>query len=277
MPPSYINEIKAGESTISQLEILQGNVAADNHLLRMIGEDIKRTYRKDNTSTTATANLISFMNGQSNLVDKFELAKIYFSLKQYTNMATVLSNISNMELNEANQLDYTNFALMMNTLKLANENNKASNFLNEAEVADIETVLYANRSLTSSTALALLMRNNPEYQFEEIVLDMSETSSRMAEFSEEITIDNANEYRIYPNPSNDYIMLEYNPKSDGDILYRISNSNGKIVLENTLEKSESDDNLEVLIDLQELSAGVYYFNLINNKQNLRTQKLVILK
>ncbi len=183
-----------------------------------------------------------------------------------------------MELNVANQLDYTNFALMMNTLKLANEHNLASSFLNETEVANIEAVLYANRSLTSSTALALLMRNNPEYQFEEVVLDMSESSARLAQFStEEVFAESLNDYRIYPNPSNDYIMLEYNPKSEGDILYRISNSNGKIVLENTLEKSESDNRLEVLIDLQELSTGVYYFNLINNKQNLQTQKLVILK
>ena len=72
MPQNYIDEIMAGESTISQLEILQGNVAANNHLVLMIGEDIKRNYKKDYDNSWATDSLIAFVSRQSNLVDKFE-------------------------------------------------------------------------------------------------------------------------------------------------------------------------------------------------------------
>lgn len=278
MPQSYIDEIMAGESTISQLEILQGNVAADNHLLRQIGEDIKRTYRKDDGNSWATDSLIAFVSRQSSLVDKFELATIYYDLGLYTNIESVFTDISNMDLDDIHTADYTNFASIMNIATIAKQEGLLDNFLDETQITNMETILNSKRANVSSLALAILKQNNMDYIFTEEVLDVVESSARIAHFSNEDVLEESfSDYRIYPNPCKDYITLEYSPLGDGEIIYSISNADGKVVLQKALANTDSKNKAEVLIDIQELSAGVYYFNLINCGKNLDTQKIVIIK
>jgi arsenate reductase-like glutaredoxin family protein len=278
MPQSYINEIKLGESTISQFEILKGNVSADNHLVRMIGEDIKRNYRKDDENIWATDSLIAFMSRQPNLVDKFELATIYYDLGQYSNMGSVFTDISNMDLDDVHMADYTNFVNIMNIASTAKQEGLLANFLSETQITNMETILNSKRANVSPLALAILKQNNPEFQFEEEVLDMTESSARLAHIpTEDVLAKSLSDYRIYPNPSKDYITLEYSPLDDSEITYSISNADGKVVLQKVLANTNTKSKTEVLIDIQGLSAGVYYFNLISNGKSLNTQKLVIIK
>ncbi len=67
LPQSYIDEILAGADAPSQLELLEANVAADNHLLSTIGGDIKRNYRIDTVNTWANDSLINFIGRQNTL------------------------------------------------------------------------------------------------------------------------------------------------------------------------------------------------------------------
>jgi len=278
MPQSYIDEIKAGESAISQLEILKGNVASDNHLLRMTGEEIKRNYRNNHVDTWATDSLIAFVSRQNDLSDKFELATIYFNLGQYSNMESVFTDIANMNLNDIQNADYTNFVSIMNIAKTAKQAGLLEDFLSETEVANLETILNAKRANVSSLALAILKQNNVDYEFEEEVLDMVQSSARRAPVSNtESMKETTNDYRIYPNPCKDYITLAYSPSGDGESVYTISNADGKEVIQSVLSNTGFNDKIEVLIDLRELSPGVYYFNLINNGKSLNPQKLVIIK
>ena len=107
---------------------------------------------KDNVSSRATDSLIAFVGQQNNLVDKFELATIYYNLGQYTNMESVFTDISNMDLNDIQTADYTNFVSIMNIAKTAKEDGLLSDFLSETQITNMETILNSKRANVSSLA-----------------------------------------------------------------------------------------------------------------------------
>ena len=128
----------------------------------------------------------------------------------------------------------------MNIAKTAKEDGLLGDFLSETQITNMETILNSKRANVSSLALAILKQNNEDYVFNEEVLDVAESSACLAHFSnEDVLTESFSDYRISPNPCIDYITLEYYPQSEGEIIYCISNSNGKIVLQNTLEKSDT--------------------------------------
>ncbi len=193
-------------------------------------------------------------------------------------MESVFTDISNMELDDIHTADYTNFVSIMNIATTAKQEGLLDNFLDETKIINMETILNSKRANVSSLALAILKQNNVDYVFVEEVLDVVESSARLAHFSiEDVLEESLSDYRIYPNPSKDYITLEYSPLGDGEIIYSISNADGKVVLQKVLANTNNKSKTEVLIDIQELAAGVYYFNIINNGKSLSTKKLVIIK
>ncbi|RLD64559.1 MAG: hypothetical protein DRI84_08540 [Bacteroidetes bacterium] len=193
-------------------------------------------------------------------------------------MESVFTDISNMELDDIHTADYTNFVSIMNIATTAKQEGLLDNFLDETKIINMETILNSIRANVSSLALAILKQNNVDYVFVEEVLDVVESSARLVHFSnKEVLEESLSDYRIYPNPSKDYITLEYSPLGDGEIIYSISNADGKVVLQKVLANTNNKSKTEVLIDIQELAAGVYYFNIINNGKSLSTKKLVIIK
>lgn len=76
---------------------------------------------------------------------------------------------------------------------------------------------------------------------------------------------NREDLRIYPNPSNEYISVL--GVFDGPLNYRILNSLGQLLIEGRLHQSKEP------IDIQELSAGVYFLELTTG-QNHYARKIV---
>lgn len=75
MPQSYMDEIIEGGESVSQLEVLEANAAADRHWLSTIGNEIKHRYRVDETDISASIdNLIAFVDGKGSVESRYELA-----------------------------------------------------------------------------------------------------------------------------------------------------------------------------------------------------------
>lgn len=66
-------------------------------------------------------------------------------------------------------------------------------------------------------------------------------------------------FSISPNPASDFIYIELPPHSGNDLLYRIFNSNGQLVLSPSA-KAENQKN--IVINISNLPAGIYRIQLI---------------
>ncbi len=244
----------------------------------MISEDIKRIYRADTSHAWAKDSLINFVSRRPGLYDKYELATIYLSYGQYTDMQNVLSYIdNNFELEEELQTDYTNFVSLMTITQNMQENNLYEEGLSEAQRTSLETILTNDRPIIAPIALSLLKRDNTNYEYIEAVYDVPQNSARKAkpEFNEN-SIEQSSEFKLYPNPANDYTTLSYNCKYN-NLTYSVIDISGKKIKTDILKTIENMETNEVLINLGGISPGTYYFVIKTNDINLYTEKLIIAK
>jgi len=277
MPQSYIDEIRSQPESISQLQILKGNVAANNHLMSMISEEIKATYRADNDNGWAKDSLINFVSRRPGLSDKYELATIYLSYGQYTDMQNLLVNIeSNFDMDETMEADFNDFETLLNMAKTMDQNMLYEGGLSETEVTALEAILGNDQPLTASLALSLLKRNNPQYAYSEPVYDVTQSSPRMAHpfTPEALESGVVPEFKIYPNPAIDYTTLKYNCKYY-NLAYTIVDVTGKSIKTTELKTIENVSFNEELIDLSGICSGTYYFVVKTNSEVLFSEKLIL--
>lgn len=277
LPEAYMDEILSQPETSSQLQTLKGNLAANNHLVSSISEEIKAIYRADTENEWVKDSLINFVSRRPGLYDQYELATIYLSYGQYTDMQTVLDNIeNNFEMDDEMGTDFNDYETLLNLVVDMQEENLYESSLSETEVTVVENILVNEQPLTASLALSILKRNNPEYEYNEPVYDLPEEYSMAQPPAPETIVqqyDNS-EFKLYPNPSHDYTTLMYDC-SYSNLTYFIMDATGKEVKTDVLKTIEDLSFNEILIDLSGISSGTYYFVVKTNKEILFSDKLII--
>ena len=82
---------------------------------------------------------------------------------------------------------------------------------------------------------------------------------------------NAAEIKIFPNPAQTFVLVEYNCESDGELI--LFNSIGQELLKTTLEKGKS----KVQIHINDIANGVYQYKCRFDKCTEQIGKLIIQK
>ena len=81
-------------------------------------------------------------------------------------------------------------------------------------------------------------------------------------------------YSINPNPASDYAVLDVeNTFLEKNIKLFIFDALGKIILEKNIQNTDSQH----LIDINNLQSGIYFYQIISEKQKNKPQKLLIVK
>ncbi len=276
MSEAYINEIKQGSEIESQLDLLKNDVSSNYHLVRMIGEDIKRNYRNDTINGNTIDNLYTFVATQNDLLDKYELAKIELERGNFKQMNMILSDISNnFKLNKQQLINHSDFETTFGVAQTVYENALYIDGLTELQKVNLQNIVARKGSQVSQMALALLVRNNPDYEYTELVLQPSENSARIANKKDNISVDEETLFKVYPNPATDYFTLEYNiNKEEYSVLtMEIHDATGRIIKTKNLELTDN----ALLIDVSSLSKGIYTISFIADTKVLSVKKLTIIR
>lgn len=274
LPQSYIDEIEGEEGELTQLDHLRADVAADYHLVRRIGENIKRTYRNDTLNDYTLDSLINFVSRQDELYDRYELAKIYLENEMFDDLNTCLSAISSeFELSDQ---EYESHQDYLTLFDIAEDNIQAGTGIDQLDgdqVSSLTTIAEKNRPGTSAFAVALLRNNDPEFEWYEIVLEPVE-GEKSGGGDKETPNDQLTDnkvFNIYPNPAYDFITAAYDVDAQAyrQLSVVVYNSGGKKVQERPLQDFQN----EVIIDLTKFSTGIYYVSLLGDGQRIATKKL----
>jgi len=133
----------------------------------------------------------------------------------------------------------------------------------------------APNTAPASAALALLIFNNPEYAYYEVVKPVTVNNARLASpvGNSGLKIEDKL-LKIYPNPSHDYITLEYRTGNKySSLSIAIKDATGKTVLIKQLKGGDSEE----MINLSELKSGVYSLILYGDATLIEVEKITILK
>jgi hypothetical protein len=276
MPQSYIDEILAEGDEVSQLEILEANVSADKHLMNTIGNNIKYIYRTDSINSWASDSLRDFIDRQGTLNSRYELASYYLGKGEFENMNTTLSAISStFTLVEDYLTAHNNWLLYFPIAQNAAESGLLMDFLDESQINQLEAIVGLNLPGVSGAALALLFDNNPLYDgYQEIVLRVTENSTRMPKPNQEIeTSQNIDIFKVYPNPANDYITVEYRTGTKYSSLnIEIRDLSGKLILNKVLKGGDNEE----LIGIGDLKPGIFTLILLGDGNQVEIEKLTVI-
>ena len=277
MPPSYIDAINADVSNASQLEILSANVSADKHLVSTISNNIKRVYRMDYDDANAIPNLISFVSAENTLASRYELASLYLETNQYDSMNTVLNAIStSFDLDDMQISSLNSWQTYYSIAKAYNDAGGTNDVLTLVQKSSLENLMNQNRPQISAAAMALLLADNPAYNYHEVVLPIEDGNARMASpfhrTDNEIEVENT--LSVFPNPSRDYLTLAYRTGDKYSKLWVvISDARGSMQMQQTLKGGDNEE----IIDISQLSANIYTLILYGDGERIDVKKITIIK
>tara|TARA_B110000285_G_scaffold215240_1_gene261411 strand:- start:296 stop:778 length:483 start_codon:yes stop_codon:yes gene_type:complete len=72
----------------------------------------------------------------------------------------------------------------------------------------------------------------------------------------------------YPNPTSDYLILEFADYSNEKIDYQLIDLNGKVILNNSI------NNAQTTVDLNAYSKGIYFIKVIKESEEIKTFKII---
>ena len=79
--------------------------------------------------------------------------------------------------------------------------------------------------------------------------------------------------RLYPNPNNGSMTLEYSLKENETGMFNLYNITGTLICSHPLQKN----NPKLFINNDELEAGIYLYDVSINNKKIKTNKMVIIK
>jgi len=80
-------------------------------------------------------------------------------------------------------------------------------------------------------------------------------------------------FKLYPNPNNGNITLEYSLKENETGMFNLYNITGTLICSHPLQKN----NPKLFINNDELEAGIYLYDVSINNKKIKTNKMVIIK
>ena len=275
IPKAYINAINAGSNASTQLEMLSANVSSNSLLVNTIGNNIKRVYRNDYENEESISNLISFVINENTLESQYELASLYLETNQFKNMNNVFENIeANYTLDKYQMEDLEIWHDYFKIAQAVKEKGGQLNILSKEQITSLENIKDINRPLISSAAISLLLSNDNKYDYKEVVLPITKTSARMAQpFIETSSIEDDNTLNVYPNPSRDYLTLDYKTKTEySKLWFEISDSRGSIIMKQTLKGGDNQE----LINISSLNANIYTLILYGDGERIAVEKITVI-
>ena len=201
LPESYIQEITGELGTVSQLELLEADMAADRHLYNNLGEQIKRTYRSDTTNVWAKDSLLSFLGRDDQLTARYELAsaQMEFGYPEAANL-TLEDIPSAYELSATEEADHEKFTTLLGIKETMMESSVPIGCLSQAQTDDLMDFVEANRPLITAAAVAMLKQNDPDFVFNEIILQ-PDTNSVPKRALASLKSKKESLLKLYPNPA----------------------------------------------------------------------------
>lgn len=273
LPQSYIEEILAEDDTVSQLELLEGYVAADRHLYNNLGEQIKRMYRSDTTNSWAADSLLDFMRRDQQLNSRYELIATLQDFGYFEEASEALNDLeSQFELSESEYDAYQSYLLLTAIREDMLNVSDTVSFLDANDSSNMFSILESNRPLLSSAAAAMLKRNNPDFEYDEIILE-PDTSYEPKKSRNIIADKEETNLSLYPNPATDNLVVSYKVKDlvSNLLSLQIFDAAGRIVY--NIELSSMTQ--EITIDLHSYVTGNYFLQLTLNKKVVAAKKFTV--
>ncbi len=272
MPETYMEQIMDGGETVSQLEVLEGNVSESMHQVEQIINQIKRIYEIDSANAWSEDSLMSLLSWHHNLFSKYELAIKYLyngDTELMDDLLDALPDEFGMEDPEwAAHLDYVEYLELLDLLR---EEERLPIELTGEEVEGLLTLAANDRSYTAAWARTMLKLSDAGYLYQEPILIDQEYSPRKGRIrSSKANVLQA--LKVYPNPAQTYVNVDISDFAiaNNDFLKVADLKGNEVWLANLVQCQQG-----CVIEVKNWKPGIYVFSYWHNGKSMATTRVAI--
>jgi hypothetical protein len=216
MPDYMKQQILNGQTIASQkaqleAELHQSKVKYNNAL-----NHLNRQYMADSTINPLDS-IIPLLSTAQSIEARYQLAGIYLQQNNAVALSNTLNNIvSDFDLSNYRQSELQNLTAYYNLLQNMHNSNRSIYELSESEKAALMDIKNDSVNLASALARNLLIYNGELVYEAPVILPDFELKSSLITEPVDIKVpkDEYASLNIYPNPTKDYIICEYDIKQD---------------------------------------------------------------
>ncbi|MFW5762348.1 MAG: T9SS type A sorting domain-containing protein, partial [Cyclobacteriaceae bacterium] len=227
-------------------------------------------FRKDTLDPASLDSLELLLANDPYLDSKYRLVFFYYQEQDSTNMNNVLNSIpSSFSLSNSEQAIHQDYLFLFNMLEQLSGNEL---LIDEAQALQLETLLERDDYFPGAYARDILFAAGFIDYEEPIIIPEAFKSSEFVENEPFNSFDKPEILNVFPNPADDYIVVDYNADGhNGIVLLSIIDLNGKPVF---AEVQNMQRNQKV-ISTQDWKSGIYLVTVSVNGSTIKSRKLTI--
>jgi len=268
LPDDMVAQIEEGFNVLSAKESLELQIS----LLRLEASIAEKELIHQYKSDTAMSNdsLLLFLSSRNRPDAFIQLAFEYLKANVISDAVNSINSINTLDLGSTElelrnkMLDYLQFYNV-----LINEGRSLFE-LNTSEIAELE-VLSEGNDLVASCSRSILISNGLLQYNEPILLPNEMFKSTKIVRNNNVV--NNSQLNIYPNPASQWLTVEYDLQVIGSTsaVLNIIDATGRVV--KSMGLSENKNN--IIVDLTTLRKGIYFCNLVLDKNTITSRKLTV--
>ncbi len=173
------------------------------------------------------------------------------------------------ELSETEAADHQKFTTLLGIKETLMESSVPIGCLSQAQTDNLMDYVEANRPLITAAAVAMLKQNDPDFVFNEIILE-PDTNSVPKQALASLKSKKESLLKLYPNPAMDYITVKYwvNEFEYRRLSIQIIDVKGRLLFVQEIPLGS----LEHLIDLRKYAKGSYLLQLVADGSIIGVEK-----
>ncbi len=279
MPDSLLVEIQNGINLLGAKDSLETILYTHLQTKRDMFNKLVYFYQQDTLKSSASHDsLMALFASDHELSSWYQLAFEYLSNTDSLGIQNTLNNLPfafnlSPEENALHQ-SYLSYFEVLNALA---DQGKSIKDISQEQVATLQSLIQnANEPVRTLARNVLIANNLCDYK-EPIILPGETKSLKQKTLIKTIKIAPSSYMKIFPNPAEMYIIVEYNLKDhyingkEGELI--ITNLQGQIVIRETILKQQD----QVLFSTSTLPMGTYLFTLNYFKKKLESQRFIIVR
>ena len=273
-----MDDILAGQQIIGFKEDLESKYSEHKLGEANAFNELVRLYESDTVNAWAHDSLIDLLRNHHTISAKYILA---FELLDMGEPLTALETLQDIpttfNLNHVEQLQQQNYLTYFNVLKDLKGNGLTIFGINNDQKSVLSDLANNAEDPVQSYARNILLANNLISYDEPIILPDETQTKAAKQIKSPVGFVESGDMKIFPNPANKYVIIEYNLNGKGTIeekiILSITTGDGKIVEQKILQKVQN----QVLIDCSSLKSGVYLCRITLGKKTAGIGKFTIVR
>ena len=276
MPDYMLDEVMAGEDSIGNKEIMEGQIRGYRHLRELAFNELVGIYLKDTINSWAVDSLIVLLQNETSLRSKYMLVLYCLEKEDTAQMNSVLNTIpTTFILSPSQQQTYQNYLTYSSILMALQHDSVNNHYPDSTQLAGLYSIADTCNNLPSVYArnllihLGLISYNEPVY----FPMALNSSIAEIAPFKD-INFPKQSSISLFPNPAGNYFIIEYRiEKAYEKAIVSIHDINGKLVNMISLKGKMN----QTIIPTGEMNNSIYIVSLHVDNELEDSSKLTLLK